>query len=194
MKFSLGFDGKTKRMSVFLKGVRENLKNGLQGRARMTGEMINDQIGREIRAFAKEPTGELERSWQISVIARSKGHMEIRVSSKAPHAGIYESGGTIKPVNAGSLVVPLTAKARAVRKQGPRHFPGKLFVPKGGKTLAQKGGPGGGITHHFALVKRVRVKPRRYLTKAMSKVGPRLEKLYRQTLEHALDRAAREAK
>lgn len=107
------------------------------------------------------------------------------VTSSAPYARIHETGGTIRPVRASALAIPLTGGARA--SGGPRSMAG-LFIPKGKAVLALS--RGGRISPQFALARSVTLPARGYLTKAAKAasavIGKRVADLVRQQVQRAV--------
>lgn len=109
-------------------------------------------------------TGQLRASFSSAVFYVGERLVGI-VGSPLVYSRIHEEGGTIKPVKAGALTIPLTPEAH-IRKA--RDFD-DLFIwknPDTGKAfLAQ--GDDAKLTLHYLLMKSVTIPPRRYLTKAM---------------------------
>jgi phage gpG-like protein len=92
----------------------------------------------------------------------------IFLRANSPGANLHQYGGTIVPVRAKALTIPLTREA--VRAGGARNFPRPLFVlkrsedPRGG-ALAERVGKGkrARIVVHYLLRKKVQVEARPYL-------------------------------
>lgn len=95
----------------------------------------------------------------------------VEIGTTRKGANLMHAGGTVRPVSARALAIPITVEA--VRSGGPRNFPRPLFMiwrqgaPSG--VLAEKnrgrsrGRQRGGITAHFALVKKVVIPPRPFV-------------------------------
>jgi phage gpG-like protein len=80
--------------------------------------------------------------------------------ANAPGAALHQSGGTIVPVRAKALAIPISRDA--ARVGSPRNFPRKLFVPKGTRVLAESTGKGK-LLVHYALAQSVTIPARPYL-------------------------------
>jgi hypothetical protein len=131
-------------------------------------DIVHNEIGREIKRFAKKPSGRLFRSFTKTV--RTTGRQAIgAIKSDAPHAFIHEFGGVITPKRVKWLTVPLTPIAKRRRA---RHWR-KLFVPPGTRVLATKAGHG--FVPQYALRKSVRIRPKRYLSRAVRNSAKQIE-------------------
>jgi phage gpG-like protein len=114
--------------------------------------------------------------------SHTEDELVLRAGSK--QARLMHFGGTVRPVSAKALAIPLTREAR---RKPPRQWPaGKLFLmkTKTGAFLAEKGKRGGKPTLHFVLKASVTV-PARPFVGFSAETRRRIERL-------VLDRAARE--
>lgn len=108
---------------------------------------------------------------RASVVSPGPHHIEemgqntFRVGTSVPYAPLHQFGGIVRPKKAKALAIPLTKEAA---KQGPRQFPGRLFVvwKKGAKSgvlmslpKTKKGQP----KAQYALVKQVVVPKRPFM-------------------------------
>ena len=88
----------------------------------------------------------------------------VTIRANAPGARLQQEGGTVKPVHAQALTIPISKEA--VRAGSARNFPRPLFVLKkkdGGEgSLAEKT-KDGKIVVHYLLRKSVTVPARPYL-------------------------------
>jgi phage gpG-like protein len=100
-------------------------------------------------------TGVLRSS--ISAEADGTG---LTLRANAPGASLHQSGGTIVPVRAKALSIPVSKEA--ARTGSPRNFPRKLFVPKGTRVLAESTGKGK-LLVHYVLAQSVTIPARPYL-------------------------------
>lgn len=79
---------------------------------------------------------------------------ELALSVNGPGAALQHFGGTVRPVRAKALTLPLTAAA--ARSAGPRSMPGLFPLKAGGESvgLAAKAG-NGRVTLHWAFASAV---------------------------------------
>lgn len=194
MTITLKFDGRSPtkgKTQIFLKGIRERTRGAVAPKTFESAKLLRDNIGKEIRRFAKNPTGKLERSFTIRIRQLSGGTVKASVESDLPYASIHETGGRITAKKAGALTIPMTATARGrtARSWGP-----KLFKPKGRNFLATRGGRGGGLTVQYLLRKSVFIRKKRYLTKALRRTRKPMERLFDKMVRTVARQAARSAK
>jgi phage gpG-like protein len=94
---------------------------------------------------------------------------DITISSNLPYASIHHTGGTIKPVKAKSLSIPLTREARRIGgagdffRQNSRKNPFIIPGKKEGVAFVVTKGARGGLDFHYMLVKQVVIPARPYL-------------------------------
>lgn len=124
-------------------------------------------------------TGGLKRSLDARVTGKGSPGMKLRlVSGGVPYARIQEHGGTVKPINARFLAIPLDANKTAAgvpRYPSPRAFiaahPGETFFLRAGGTLllmwknptkaaAKSSGTGAGAVPLWMFVRQVTIPPR----------------------------------
>lgn len=117
--------------------------------------LFQNNVEKSIRNFAKEYSGRLAASWDGQATFGPHS-ITVKFWSKEPYARIQEKGGTIRPVNAKALTIPLVPRAKGVRA---RAFPEPLHIA--GRTLQNASGQA-----IYALAKQVTIPATRYLTKA----------------------------
>ncbi len=91
---------------------------------------------------------EIPVAWQEPQLV---GEGAVSISNMHPHLAHKVLGGTIAPVSAAALTIPLIPEAKGVPA---REFPEPLFIPKGVSVLAM-GGEGGPFVPVYALVQSV---------------------------------------
>lgn len=115
------------------------------------------------RPALRRRTGELSRSFQMSLSGTRLNDLTLRVFSRSPYAKIQEYGGTIVPKKAQWLAIPLDAvKTKGgVARGGPRDYQNTFFAKskKGNLILFQKDSSGG-IIPLFVMKKEVTIPPR----------------------------------
>jgi phage gpG-like protein len=84
-------------------------------------------------------------------LSASVSETELTLRANAPGARLHQFGGTIVPVRAKALTIPLTVEA--VRAGGARNFPRPLFVLK-----KKDGGPGGALAETVGKGKNASVR------------------------------------
>lgn len=92
----------------------------------------------------------------------------LTLRANGPGAALHNFGGTVRPVNAKFLAIPVSREAS--KAAGPRTFPRKLFFVKGkagpGGSLAEKRAKGKGkgqLIVHYLLRDHVTVSARPYM-------------------------------
>jgi phage gpG-like protein len=91
----------------------------------------------------------------------------LTLRANGPGAALHNFGGTVRPVNAKALAIPITREAAKVT--GPRAFPRKLFVVKGkanrGGALAERTGEGkrSRLVIHYLLRMSVQIPARQFM-------------------------------
>lgn len=164
---------------------------------RMTAASIalNRAIRREARGGTlKGGRGKLAQSWkEFPVRIRSGNQVEGGTASDAPYARIQEDGGTIRPVTAGALTIPLTDDARRKRARDYadlflyRSPLGKAFLAR---QMKRSGGRGT-LELVYLLLKQVTLKPTHYITKAEKAAEPEITGFMDQAVQDELAAFAR---
>lgn len=175
-------------LGPFCNALRREIRKDMPVVTQRAARMLQTKIEREIDKWAENPTGNLAKSFAIVTRARG-GNVTASVQSDAPYAYIHETGGIIRPRNGKYLTIPMTPEARA---RPARAWGGRLFVPRGKRYLASK--QGRGIKPQFALVKQSRIRPKRYLSKAVKGSQRALLNLFGDHLEVQVKRAAQKAR
>lgn len=89
------------------------------------------------------------------------------IGTNKRYGKIHQTGGTIRPVNAKALAIPVTREAR--RAGSPRRFPRKLFILKGhapGSAMlaeAMGGGKTGKVRVQYLLRSSVKIEARPFI-------------------------------
>jgi len=128
--------------------------------------IVRPAIMRKIREKDLQDRGDLLRSFET--VERENG--DVAVVSDLEYANIHDVGGTIRPVKAKALTIPLDNRAK---RRKASDFPGLvLFPPVGMRKHAvladvkqRRGGPPK-VTPMFLLVKEVKISPKHYVTEA----------------------------
>lgn len=119
---------------------------------------------------------------RIGVRRANAGDLSASVSAGVRYARILELGGTITPTRSRYLTVPLSDKARKIRRRTPDLRSLKLdWMPSrraSGGLLGHRT-RGGGFRALFALVPRVHIMPRPYLMPALREAAPRMASIFR---------------
>lgn len=110
-------------------------------------------------------TGELARSFQMSLAGETLADAKLRIWTTSPYAKIHEYGGTIRPVKGKWLTIPLPGAATkaGVARGGARDFENTFFAwsKNGNLILFQKGkGKKGKPTPLFVLKEEVTIPAR----------------------------------
>lgn len=159
---------------------RSEMRHAVRTAALPALGVLQNDIAR--RFNSKQSTKKLSKSYKLRIDNNVRRRaLTVLFASKAPHARIHETGGTVRPRNSKYLAVPLTA---AARRRRPRSWGKALFMitsRKGNKLLVRKRGKRG-ITPHYVLKKEIRIKKTAYLTKAR----PKVTKMLALTLEPQL--------
>lgn len=169
----------------------------------LAAQFLTGQIRREIFRRAKGGRGGLARSFKPTFLGQlSDGRLAAGVFSALSYARIQEEGGIIRPKNRKFLAVP-HPMAKIPAGKWPRHWGGRLrLIPRKGKpsllVLDKMRGPGRGksgpgilmsIEPKYVLLKRVRIKPLRYLQTSVDanreKVFDIIERGAKAAVEHA---------
>ena len=160
MTFEISLDASAlRKVSARLNNIEKGVMDATSARqARRIGDFGKQRLAIEVRRFAKNRTGNLERSWTFR--SRREGDRRtIEWQSSAPYARIHETGGVIRPRRARALTIPVSSISRKV-KGGARRFPGRLrSVPWG--LVDQQG------TTQYVWAQRVRIKRTGYISKAL---------------------------
>jgi phage gpG-like protein len=186
LKLKMDLSDAHRRVRVFLTGMRERTKSEIAPMTQRASEAVRDSIQTEIRRrLNKRPTGKLEKSFDISIRVTRSGQVTALIGSTLPYARIHEAGGIIRPVRARMLTIPLTDRAR---KLPARQWGRRLFKLRGKPLLASRGGRGGGTQAQFVLRHSVTIPARRYISAALARVTPRLERILGRSVQKVVGR------
>lgn len=144
---------------------------------------LSNQITLQIRGGAlHQRSGRLAKAWTV------RGGAEVNVTETAvgaagsigtnnPYARIQEEGGTVKPVSAQMLAIPLGPAKTAAgvsRFSSPRQVPGLFMIKsRAGNLLLVKAAGRGALEAWYVLKTQVRIPASRYLTKAAEATQPK---------------------
>lgn len=151
------------------------------------GEVIRGAAKVNINKNFKRSHGDsgLAGSLEVKVVRSTASECEVSIGPTAVHGRIHELGGTIKPVRAKFLAIPLTAEAG--KYESPRSYPGALhFVgDEGGGVLADASGEA-----IYALTTSVTMPPRPYLRPAVDENPGRISAAMGEQLRIGIERSA----
>jgi hypothetical protein len=164
-------------------------KGCLRGAQHASGEI------RKTLYATTEGRGGLARSFRERLVDEG-GVFGAESYSELVYARIQEEGGTILPRTRKSLAVPLPF-AKVAPGKWPRHFPQEgpqalHFIPRKGRAplLAQvkKNAKGETVSVKpiFVLLKRVTVKPQRYIAATSARIAPEVETIVGDAIDEML--------
>ena len=149
--------------------LRKGVTNGIEKSCRLVEANVKSQqlSGNPV----KVRSGRLRSSVRTQI---NTGRLEGRVGTNVVYAPIIEDGGTIRPVKAKVLAVPLkAAKTAAGRSRGgPRDFPGGFWMKRKGwrnPIFFQKHGKK--LVALFVGLRKVRIKARKPFERAARATG-----------------------
>lgn len=170
----------TRREQLFHGRIRPNLNDALRRAAFILQREIKLQLSKS--ASPSRPgrppgvgTGHLRRSIQVDD-SEVEAKLRIRVGSNAVYARIQELGGTIEPVTAGALAVPLGPKGRqlALAARGNiRKLNLDMIKKKGRPPVLVIPGTKKPV---FVLLSSVELPPRPYFRPAIKLATPKMIK------------------
>jgi len=165
-----------------------DVREGVIGNLR--GDPLNTKSGTLIGSWSRFPeTGE------------DSGGAFAKLASSVVYSAIHEFGGTVVPVRARRLTIPLDAVKNASgtrTKFSARELfdsPGllgfdRVFVRKGGRAvLGARPGKAGEVVPLFALVDSVKIPPRKYVSDAIKATRGRVARIVKDAVEFAFGRA-----
>lgn len=158
--------GKTYTIPQFkaaLERMGEKMRGQTLRKAALAGGFVieaNAKVNAQARFDAN--TGNLMGSINTQVLEESAEQVTVGVGPSVVYGRIQELGGTVRPVSAKHLAVPVNARKNTT----PRDYPDlKLIHPKGGDPLLVEPGEGGRVM--FVLKKSVTLPARPYLRPAV---------------------------
>lgn len=143
-----------------------------------TAQDLEGEISRQIvQRLTKRPRGALARSWRTTLKVDGP---EVRavIASSLPYARIQDQGGTIRPVRARALAIPVEGAGGPRPGQGPRQFGRALeFRPgrnRGEGRLVEVRGRGKNLREitRYILRRSVRIEGEQYIDAAVSAIDP----------------------
>lgn len=159
-------------------------------------ETIQAEVVRSTMArLAKDPTGELARSWEVAV-GVSGSEVSGSVRSEVPYARIHNEGGTVRPRRGKYLAIPLRPPLPrgAGRRMMPRHdaTPMRAWRSRRGNLLlwdVSRSPP----QPRYLLRRETQIPATRYIDIAVEASTDDAHGAFVAVVEEALDRAARGA-
>jgi phage gpG-like protein len=141
------------------------------------GEVVRLYATNNIRDWNLIDTGALVNSISVSVKTASKA---VWIFSNMVYAAIHEFGGTIYPVNAKKLAVPMRDEAE---NYSPRNFPGELHPVggEGGLVLVDESG-----LAQYALVDSVEIPEKPYLGPAVTEHMDEIENAFADAIREGI--------
>ena len=155
-------------------GVSEAMVRELAGVAQDLEGEISRQI---VQRLTKRPRGALARSWRTTLQVDGRDVRAV-IASSLPYARIQDQGGTIRPVRARALAIPVEGAGGPRPGQGPRQFGRPLeFRPgrnRGEGRLVEVRGKGKSAREitRYILRRSVRIEGEQYVDAAVSVVDP----------------------
>lgn len=161
-------------LSDLKKAARVGLKQGVQ----IVLGAVREAAGGEILT---RRTGNLARSFYGTGVEPEEGGYAARIGSRAVYARIQEEGGTVRPVKAGALAIPIAAN---LTPRGVPRFPSPadlkeaygannvFLLKRQGQTpllMAKTGKTDKSAKPFFALKKSVDVPASHYITQTLEK-------------------------
>lgn len=197
------------RMRRPLAGLPERFARRLTSALRRVGLEFLERL--KLERFGGRPalqrrTGEMSRSFDLEILGSRLSDLVLRVFSRSKQAKIQEYGGTVRPVNAAWLAIPLDAAktAAGVARGGPRDFKNTFFATSknGNLILFQRLGkdkagrqkrrtfqrtPGGAkekseIVPLFAMKKEVTIPPRLGMRELWRRMAPERNAILKQAM------------
>jgi hypothetical protein len=153
-------------------GVREAMVLELAATAQDLEAELTSQI---VQKLTKRPRGGLARSWRTTFELEGD-ELRAVVASSMPYARIQDLGGTIRPVRAKALAIPVEGAGGPRPGQGPRDFPGLEWRPtrNGAGRLVEVTGRGRRRREvtRYILARSVTLPGVRYVDAAVAAVDP----------------------
>ena len=139
-----------------------------------SGEFLRAKIVREIHSRAKEPKGDLWRSYQVELIDKGDEEVSVGVFSDLVYAEIQDEGGTIRAKKK-YLAIPFKDAKSEIGVRWPRDFSkGELSFAKGKKVGTAYLFKGDKLM--FVLKERVEIPGLDYLDPALAAYDKDVEK------------------
>lgn len=159
-------DGVIRSLEGLPEAIRlDMVKTALRLAQRGAGELTREVMSR----LTKDPTGRLARSFLARVVEGDT--ITAEAYSDTVYAAIQNRGGTIRPIKAKALAIPLKGSGGPRRGQGPREFGRPLFpirARSGSMLLVERIGKGkrAKIVPRYLLKQSVRIPGVGYLDAA----------------------------
>lgn len=155
--------------SPVLKGIEDGLPSVLERGLLRAGVHVAGEIRRQIlQTFGgrgNRTTGNLAKSFKVSLLHSRETGVGVGVLSDLEYAGVQNRGGTIRPKGA-ALTVPIGAGKSLALGTRARDVPGLVMIKRPGKPpLLVKPGKKR-FTLYYVLAKSVRIKPTGYIEAA----------------------------
>ena len=162
----------TRKLTAFANRLGRTFPTEIAKGLFQAAEFVAGALREEINAFTSASngpkSGALSRSFRPTVLVKGD-KLRVGVYSSLPYARIQDQGGTIVPVNAKALAVPLTNTARRLT---PRQMPGLVLIKTKGKALLVLPTKKGKITPQYVLKQSVTLRGHFYIEKAEKRSVP----------------------
>lgn len=186
---------------AFGDGLRQALKEGMTEAVRRVANEVRTEILRSTTGGnpLNVRTGNLRRSWSGFPRVEETGEGPVAtLRSASVYSAIHEFGGTIRPVRAAFLTIPLPGAMNASGTRTPysarelHESPGlagfkSTFINRS-RTAILGVLPGGGLVPLFAIKDSVVMPARHYISKAVDRVKPRVQDIVDQAINAVVRR------
>lgn len=198
INFSMNEDD-LNRIRKRIDGLSFKKQNSVMGTALKNVAIMTHQrlVANVSNRLLRRRTGNLAKSMQWRVATTNAGtaaYIGANVLSgrRIPYANILETGGTIRPKKSKFLTMPLPAAmtgAGVTKYPSARDYP-NTFVARsdsGKLMIFQKQGKKR-ILPLFMLLKKVEIRPHRYLSTTLAQVKPRIFQIMNATISRELSK------
>jgi len=159
-------------------------------------EIAAGEIRREIASTFQQWTGKMGRSFRATLLERDGNKIAAGALSDLVYAEKQWRGGIIKPKRAKALAIPFSDRAKTIsrRGSGPRMFPTplELIWPKSRRTGLLVERTRNKSILHYILAKKVYIKPKPYLERAMTRAEPQILEALGDTVQTSINDSERE--
>ena len=153
----------SRKAEVFVRELRAGIGRSTPKAAEQAGRLIVREIGKQIRGWAEAPTGRLEQSFDV-LVRRGSGR----------------DATTEMRVTSGLVYALIHERGGIIRaKKRDRRGRRLLYLQRNGRI--------------FAVVPQVRIRRKRYITRAMAVARPEVAAIFGRVVTSASREAARRA-
>ncbi len=139
------------------------------------------------RSANSRRTGNLARSFFAFIDINKAGTFQGGVGSNAVYAAIHEDGGEIRATKSQFLTIPLDPNSIPLGATA-RDIPDLFVIRKKNGTLFLARQEGKRLRFVYVLKKEVRIRPKRYLKRAIDRALPMIEEMLGNDLETGIQR------